>query len=281
MRLHTFSANFIAPCNYKRTVGKLSLTQCLSMAVVLALVLTIVLFALPRSQDDMPISEYEIATTNNVELSSTDNSRVESLDNYNAADGNEPEVLSTDETSLTGTLKTSDVDREIPQQEFPLIEIEAGSEATQLAQAKAAAELAERFNQQKLDRLEATISQDSLEMESLAKVEISYVVNQWKDAWANGDVERYLDFYSTNFVPANKQTLSQWQESRRQRLASPKNKTIEVSNFKVLFDDSFEQSTVEFDQRYESETLNDQSRKRLVFAKERQGWKVISETTQK
>ena len=168
-----------------------------------------------------------------------------------------------------------------PQAEFPLLTIDAKDEAAQLAQAKAAAEAAARFNEQKLNRLQAVLTEDASELESLAKVEISYLVNQWRDAWATGNTEAYLNFYSDNFVPSKKQGLDEWRVRRRNRVIPSKSAEIRLSNYDVSFNDELDTSEVEFDQHYKTTKYNDLARKKLVFVKEALGWKLISETVLK
>lgn len=165
-----------------------------------------------------------------------------------------------------------------PQAEFPRLNIDAKDESAQLAQAKAAAEAAARFNKQKMNRLQAVLTEDAGELKSLAKVEISYLVKQWRDAWGAGKTDAYLNFYSQKFVPSNQQSLGQWQARRRNRVIPSKSANIDLSNYNVSFNDDLSISEVEFDQHYASASYNDRARKKLVFAKEPQGWKLISET---
>lgn len=166
-----------------------------------------------------------------------------------------------------------------PQKEFPVLTIGSENEAAQLAQAKAAAAAAERFNQEKQSRLDVVLNEDAGELASLAKVEISYLLAQWRDAWAAGNTHLYMSFYSDHFVPENEQSLSQWQTKRRNRVIPSKTADIILSNYHVSFEDDLKISMVELDQHYTSGSYDDRSRKKLIFAKEALGWKLIAETT--
>jgi ketosteroid isomerase-like protein len=242
----------------------------IAIASVVALVIVLLMFQLPSADealtparvdavDSKPVVTAPVEVLAEAEAFLTQDIEIESVPALNDEES-EPE------SSLV-----------VPPQEFPVSNIDAKDKDAQVAQAKAAAEAAERFNQQKLSRLQEALTEDASEVESLAKVEISYLVNQWRDAWAKGNTDAYLKFYSEQFVPDKQQSLAQWQNQRRNRVMPSKSATIRLSNFKVSFDEALSKSNVEFDQHFESGRYNDQSRKKLVFVKESQGWKLVSE----
>ena len=269
---------FSLPTSTVATAGVLLGKFGIAIACVAALVIVFLMFRLPSA--DPALSPIEPQSTNIKPVSVDTQSEV-----FTQAEV----VTENTEVEIEPSLSEQDSELAEPEtpaasppltakpEEFPVSTIDAKDEDAQVAQAKAAAEAAERFNQQKLSRLKEALAEDTAEVESLAKVEISYLVNQWRDAWAKGNTDAYLKFYSDKFVPAKQQSLAQWQDQRRSRVVPSKSATIRLSNFKVSFDEALSTSNVEFDQYFESGQYNDQSRKKLVFAKEPQGWKLVSE----
>lgn len=148
----------------------------------------------------------------------------------------------------------------------------------QLAQARSEVEEVKRLNQQRKAKLEQTMSAERAELESLLKVDIGYHVENWRKAWQAGDFERYLSFYSKQFKPRNDLSFSQWRELRKQRVIPTKKIALKLANFKVEFSNGYNQSTVSFDQSYAAGTYQDTSRKQLLLVKEKQEWRIVSET---
>lgn len=126
-------------------------------------------------------------------------------------------------------------------------------------------------------------TQDSIapgraELESLAKVEVSYLIEQWRNAWQAGVSDIYLSYYSERFAPSSGQNLRQWQQQRRLRVVPSKNIELALDDFSVSFDTNIENSTVTFGQLYRSGEYSELSRKQLVLSKEQEAWKIVSET---
>ena len=132
-------------------------------------------------------------------------------------------------------------------------------------------------NINRFEKFEETLAADRSEFESLTKVEVSYLIEQWRKAWEAGMVDIYLAYYSDRFVPANSMTREAWSSTRRDRVRPDKQIQLNLSNFDVVFDDRFENSTVEFDQEYRSGSYYEKSRKQLVLSKEDQAWKILTE----
>lgn len=126
-------------------------------------------------------------------------------------------------------------------------------------------------------RMSKSLSPDRAELESLAKVEVSYLVEQWRNAWEAGVSDVYLSYYSDKFTPGSGQSLTQWQKQRRLRVVPSKNIELALEDFNVSFDDDIENSTVTFGQLYRSGDYSERSRKQLVLSKEQEVWKIISE----
>lgn len=148
----------------------------------------------------------------------------------------------------------------------------------QLEQARAEAEYAKSVNQAKQARLAKTMINERAELESLLKVDIGYRLENWRLAWEQGDIERYLSFYAQEFQPAAQVSRQQWEQLRRSRVAPSKSIALQLSNFKVAFKQGYTQATVEFDQAYRSGSYRELSRKQLTLLKQQQEWKIVAET---
>lgn len=148
----------------------------------------------------------------------------------------------------------------------------------QLAQARAEARQAKQQNEARKISLQETMQAEQAELESLLKIDIGYHLENWRKAWQAGDVARYLSFYSEDFIPRNELSRERWVELRRDRISPAKKIVLRLSNFKVEFIDNNAAAIVAFDQAYQAGSYQDVSRKKLLLLKERQEWKITSET---
>lgn len=119
---------------------------------------------------------------------------------------------------------------------------------------------------------------DPEELQSLLKVDINYVIEQWRSAWQLGDSEQYLSQYSENFKPSGNLALQEWQQQRRLKVVPSAQVSIELSDFEVAFDESNLNSVVSFQQKYQSNDYSDSTRKELKLVKEDK-WRIVSERT--
>jgi len=149
--------------------------------------------------------------------------------------------------------------------------------ARRLLLAKQQAEFAERASQARVKQLQQALLPANDELESLVRVEVGYLVERWREAWSNGDVDRYLSSYSSEFTPADKQPLEAWKSNRRSRIYPQRNIRVDLSEFKVSMLEELNSGVVEFNQRYQSGDFIENSRKRLSLAKQDGEWKITSE----
>jgi tetratricopeptide (TPR) repeat protein len=106
--------------------------------------------------------------------------------------------------------------------------------------------------------------------------ELAAATRRWAQDWSSRNFEAYLSHYSQNFKPDRFPTRQAWVENRRPRVARPDAILVEVTELQAkALDDT--RAEVQFRQRYDSRTLKVNSVKRLVWAKEADGWKIISE----
>ncbi|MBL4673564.1 MAG: hypothetical protein JKX81_14990 [Arenicella sp.] len=165
--------------------------------------------------------------------------------------------------------------REINQ--APEESLTAEQRAGRLLLAKQQAKVAAQISQARVEQLERILLPAEDELESLVKVEVSYMVERWREAWSNGNLNKYLLSYSSNFKPANDQSFEQWQVKRMSRVSPDKNIVIELADFDVVMLEQLSSAVVEFNQHYQAGSVVENSRKRLRLAKEQGTWKIMAE----
>ncbi|MGB5707765.1 MAG: hypothetical protein WBM41_13145 [Arenicellales bacterium] len=124
---------------------------------------------------------------------------------------------------------------------------------------------AKTVNQLVTDQQDALINEDE-------------IILAWATAWSTNDIEKYLSFYSEEFIPddASQDRLS-WEQLRRERLRN-KNIRIIVSNAEVYRVDN-QIIEVRFTQRYTSKSYHDRVIKSIEMTETSSGWKFLSERT--
>ena len=143
--------------------------------------------------------------------------------------------------------------------------------------AKQEATLAEQSSRARVEQLQRVLLPADDELESLAKVEVGYVVERWREAWSKGDIDRYLSSYSAAFTPSNHLTLDAWRAHRRSRVKPQKKIVLGLSDFDIAVLNQLNAAVIEFTQHYQSGSYIETSRKRLSLAKQQGAWKIISE----
>jgi len=101
-------------------------------------------------------------------------------------------------------------------------------------------------------------------------------INQWAQAWSDQDVQAYLNAYSDDYQPANGQSRSAWASERRERVSAPASINVSLSDMTVRIEGDGEAQAT-FQQRYESNTYQDQERKRVTLTQEDGGWRILRE----
>lgn len=113
---------------------------------------------------------------------------------------------------------------------------------------------------------------------STVEAELNAAVQEWADAWASQNMDRYFDAYSKQFKPADGSTLAQWKEQRTQRIVGRPTISVLVRNLKVsaMAQDS---ATVQFRQTYASGAFKASTQKTLRLQKEGGQWRIVHEGT--
>jgi MSHA biogenesis protein MshM len=99
---------------------------------------------------------------------------------------------------------------------------------------------------------------------------------QWAAAWSAKDFDAYLGFYSEEFKSSDHPTRDAWAEFRKPRVLKDGPIDVQLAEIKIR-PAANNQVRVDFEQRYDSATLNVVSPKTLVWAKEGNDWKILRE----
>jgi tetratricopeptide (TPR) repeat protein len=111
---------------------------------------------------------------------------------------------------------------------------------------------------------------------SAANAEVLKTVNGWAQAWSNNDVGGYLAYYATDFQTPRGEPRSDWEASRKARIAKPKKIDVKVETPKIKFADA-NRVSVTFRQSYHSPNLKVSSVKTLVLVKNGERWLIQQE----
>lgn len=111
---------------------------------------------------------------------------------------------------------------------------------------------------------------------------ISNIITQqllgWSRAWSQGDVEHYLESYSTQFEPDDaRKSYTEWKNIRRARLKFSRNVSVNIDEVRVFVEPQGSHALIEFIQNYQSASYSDKVLKQLYMQKEKQKWRILSE----
>lgn len=98
----------------------------------------------------------------------------------------------------------------------------------------------------------------------------------WAMAWSSGDAERYLSYYSEQFLPESKTSFTTWAAQRRQRITPDQGIQVEIEETQVVLRTD-ESAEIRFRQLYQSKTLKARSNKLLTLSWQNGQWKIVRE----
>ncbi len=108
------------------------------------------------------------------------------------------------------------------------------------------------------------------------EAEAEALVREWARAWSAQNVEAYLAFYASDFVPEAGMTLSGWRLQRRRRLTTPASIRVGVARLEVTLL-SGKEARVSLLQTYRSDGYADTVDKVLELTREDGVWKILRE----
>ncbi len=107
--------------------------------------------------------------------------------------------------------------------------------------------------------------------------EVMMMLEGWRKAWENQNIDRYLSFYSSHFVPEKRfGSRNNWEKRKRALIGSKKYIHINLSDFELI-SATDRRIELRFKQRYESDTFRDEKMKSMVLEREGENWKIVRE----
>jgi murein L,D-transpeptidase YafK len=107
------------------------------------------------------------------------------------------------------------------------------------------------------------------------KEEITEIIENWRTAWQDRDIERYMSFYNRNFSSGGK-NWREWKKNKS-RIADKINHIIvDVDDLRLLTADGVVLAT--FKQTYSTPEFTTRGKKMLYLTKNSDQWKILVET---
>ncbi len=119
----------------------------------------------------------------------------------------------------------------------------------------------------------ATIEPPAVSVEQ----EIRDTLEKWSQAWSRQDVDAYLAFYSSDFLPGNGVSHAAWADGRRKKLTGRSGIRVALNDIKI---DPItpEKVSVHFLQDYASGTYREMRQgKEMLLQREGTTWRIIGE----
>ena len=104
------------------------------------------------------------------------------------------------------------------------------------------------------------------------------LLNKWRKAWSEQNVEAYLSCYGQEYKPANGSTREQWAKQRKVRIKRPKSIKVTISDIKIVSEEG-SRAEIRFRQSYRSNTYADQVMKVMTLGLERGELVIVGERT--
>jgi tetratricopeptide (TPR) repeat protein len=105
--------------------------------------------------------------------------------------------------------------------------------------------------------------------------DVEVAVNNWAQAWSQRNMKNYLDSYTRDFIPTNKQSHAAWEAERKLRIMSKTHISVKLSNIVTTVNGV--NATVKFKQDYKADGLATNSRKTLELVKSGDRWLISKE----
>ena len=101
-------------------------------------------------------------------------------------------------------------------------------------------------------------------------------VRDWAAAWASGDVDDYLTYYSDDFKPRKGHSRARWVKDRRRIIGRARDIEVDVDRIRVTVNG--DTAEARFRQRYRAHNYRDTTNKVLRFRREGGIWMIVSES---
>jgi murein L,D-transpeptidase YafK len=110
--------------------------------------------------------------------------------------------------------------------------------------------------------------------------EIRTFMDEWRQAWESGDTEKYLSYYSKDFVNSEGVGFEAFKRNKERINSSKKFIRVKVDQMAVIFPQEREGqiAVVRFIQKYRSNNFENNSMKLFYLKKGRGGWTIFGES---
>jgi tetratricopeptide (TPR) repeat protein len=109
-----------------------------------------------------------------------------------------------------------------------------------------------------------------------ASGDVVKALSGWAQAWSKKDANGYLAYYAPDFKTPAGESRSDWEKTRRERIAAAKSISVAIESPKVTMRDA-QQASVSFRQTYKSDKLTSKNRKTLELVKVDNRWLIREE----
>ncbi len=109
------------------------------------------------------------------------------------------------------------------------------------------------------------------------KIQVYEALLAWRDRWQTGVIEGYFSSYLTGVSPKQHLDFKTWQNDRKKKVFPGRVLTLKLADIAIKIEDDLEHATVDFEQKYQSHTINDTVKKRLLFKWQSGEWLIYSE----
>jgi len=108
---------------------------------------------------------------------------------------------------------------------------------------------------------------------------LSHFLKGWETAWESRDPQKYLDFYSRNFVSNDGKDYSEFKEYKYRVNRSKRFIQVQIEQKSVILSqkDRGEIAIIRMDQDYRSDNFRSYSRKILYLKENKGNWEIIGE----
>ena len=103
---------------------------------------------------------------------------------------------------------------------------------------------------------------------------IKEIIQRWKTAWQEKDIEQYISFYNRQFTSEGK-NLSQWKEYKTRLAKKYKQIDLDIDDLMILANDGL--VVASFKQTYRTPSFESYGTKKLYFTKNSEQWKIAGE----
>ncbi|MCF7821744.1 MAG: tetratricopeptide repeat protein [Mariprofundaceae bacterium] len=109
---------------------------------------------------------------------------------------------------------------------------------------------------------------------------IRQAIEVWRRAWSEQDTELYFSMYASDFrLPERFASIEQWRQYKQWAIGSKSYLHVELNDLKITVDLSGKRASIDFFQKFRSNSYNGDGFKRLEMKLYNGEWKIVSEVS--